>query len=126
MLVEIGEPARTGTPRNMSALSPERIMDPEIGIKEKVASWAANQGPTTILLFAIVYCLYAKTGVVIDRTIDRIERGYSKNAADLKIVAEQHDRTIDKVITQWKDDRELLVDVLRGRRPERSETAENK
>lgn len=103
-------PHRVGASGNMSPLAAESIMNPEVPIRDKVIAWLVNQGATTVLLFAIFWGGYQKAELVIDR----FEQGYTRNAQDLAIAAKQHDDTVDKLIAQWKDDRKLLIDILRG------------
>ena len=93
----------------MSPLSAENIMDKDIGVREKVAAWLAQQGVPTVLLFSILYILCAYGGAAVTR----IESGYERNAKQLMEVSRQRDETLEKLITQWKDDRRLLIDILR-------------
>lgn len=90
-------------------LSPESINDPNVSARDKITSWVANQGATTVLLLGIFLGVYQKGEILIDQ----VERGYVRNADDLLKVAKQRDETIDKLIAQWKDDRRLLIEILR-------------
>lgn len=94
----------------MSPLSAENVLNPDVAFKDKFASWLASQGATTVLLFAIFWAGYAK----IEILIDRVDSGYARNAADLLKVAEQRDQTLERLIAQWKEDRSLLIEILRS------------
>ena len=94
----------------MSPLKAENIMDPDISLKEKAASWIAMQGVPTCLLFAILYVMT----VYGPDALQRIEAGYTRNADLLMQVAKQRDETLEKLIVQWKDDRRLLIEILRS------------
>ena len=103
-------PHRVGASGNMSPLSAESIMNPEVPVRDKIIAWLVNQGAPTVLLFGIFWGGYQK----MDRVIDRFEQGYTRNAEDLAKVSKQHDDTVEKLISQWKDDRKILIEILRG------------
>lgn len=94
----------------MSPLSPENVRNPDVSFWDKFTSWVFTQGTSTILLIAIAFGVYQKG----ESIIDRFDSGYERNAVRLMEVAKQRDETMEKLIAQWKDDRRLLVDILRN------------
>ncbi len=93
----------------MAPLDAKSYRNPEVPIRDKVAAWLLQQGATTVLLFAIAWGVYAKSEAILTR----FESGYERNAVDLRKAAEMYEKTIDNAIQQWKDDRRILIEVLR-------------
>lgn len=76
-------------------------------ITEKLLSWAANQGPATMLLFLLAAMVawgghYAIT-TAIPSHLQEIKSGYRE-------VSEQHDKTVDKLIKSWDSERAILTE----------------
>lgn len=63
-----------------------------------------NQGVATALLALL---LWKADAVVVE-----VQKGYDRNAAELQAIAKQRDETIDKVIAQWREDRDLMLRLL--------------
>ena len=68
----------------------------------KLINYAANQGPTTLLLFLICIGIYFK----VDPAIDKIQKGYDDNASQLN-------STVERILTQQEKDIQRLLDVIR-------------
>lgn len=85
-------------------------MNPDIPWISKVGSFVAQQGVPTALIFLLIYV----GPDAADKAINRIELGHQRNAEKLMEVAKQRDETMEKLIAQWKDDRKLLIEILRG------------
>lgn len=99
----------------MSPLSEDKILDPDTSLTSKIVAWLVNQGPVTVLMFLALY----KSGEGIDRIYD----GYARNAKALQEIAVQRDVTVDKVIAQWREDRDIMIDLLRGIKADVDETS---
>lgn len=112
MAVENIGSARTAKTRRryVSPLSAENIMNPDVSLRDKIGSFVAQQGVATVLLFLLIYV----GPDAAERAVNRIEQGYRNNAEMLLQVAKQRDETMEKLIAQWKDDRRLLVEILRN------------
>lgn len=93
----------------MSPLDARNIRNADVPIRDKVAAWLIQQGVSTVLLFAIAYGVYAKTEVILGR----FESGYERNALELQRAAQSYEKTIETAIMQWKEDRRILIEVLR-------------
>jgi hypothetical protein len=95
----------------MSPLSPEEILNPNVGVKEKLASWAASQGVSTVLLLLIM------AGVWFGRSdiVTQIQNGYDRNAASLEKAVLVVQKQFDRVAEQGEADRKLLIEILRER-----------
>lgn len=94
----------------MSPLSPQEILDPSVGWREKLASWVVQQGVSTVLLLGIF------AGVYVGRTdvIKQIQAGYAENAASLERAVMTMDKQFDRVASQAEKREQLLIEVLRG------------
>lgn len=110
----------TGDAVGMSPLSPESILDPNVDWKSKAMSWLLQQGVPTILLCSIL------AGVYFGRTevIESIQSGYNQNAQDLKKAVDAcvsqgqiMDKQFDRVCQQAEKREQLLIEVLRGKKP---------
>lgn len=93
----------------MSPLDARNIRNSDVPIRDKVVAWLIQQGATTVLLFAIAYGVYAKSEAILGR----FESGYERNAAELQKAAQSYEKTIETAIMQWKEDRRILIEVLR-------------
>lgn len=92
----------------MSPLSPDAILDSSVDWRSKLASWAVQQGVSTILLLAIF------AGVYFGRTdvIRQIQAGYAENAASLERAIQAMDKQFDRVASQAEKREQLLIEVL--------------
>lgn len=93
----------------MSPLDARNIRNSDVPIRDKVVAWLIQQGATTVLLFAIAYGVFAKSEAILGR----FESGYERNAAELQKAAQSYENTIETAIMQWKEDRRILIEVLR-------------
>lgn len=93
----------------MSPLDARNIRNPDVPLRDKVIAWMMQQGVSTILLFAIAYGVYAKSEAILMR----FEDGYERNALELQRAAQSYEKTIEHAIMQWKEDRMILIEVLR-------------
>lgn len=90
-------------------LDARNLRNVDVPIRDKVVAWLIQQGVSTVLLFAITYGVYAKTEVILGR----FESGYQRNAQELQRAAQSYEKTIEQAIMQWKEDRRILIEVLR-------------
>lgn len=93
----------------MSPLDARNITNTDVPIRDKIAAWLIQQGVSTVLLFAITWGVYAKSEAIVGR----FEAGYNRNAIELLRAAQSYEKTIDHAILQWKEDRRILIEVLR-------------
>lgn len=90
-------------------MSPRKLMDSSIPLRERLIESAWEQGPITVAFFLLIGTVFYKA----DAILTRFESGYERNAHQLLKVTEEHKKAIDGVMTQWREDRQLLIDVLR-------------
>lgn len=102
-------PPSTQEPRARERMNAKRMTDSSVPLRERLLEFAMEQGPLTLVFFAAMAGVFYKG----DAILQRIEAGYERNARELLRVTEEHTRSTDAVIKQWKEDRVLLVEILR-------------
>lgn len=85
----------------MSALSADKILNPDVSIQSKVVAWLVNKSDTTILLFILLYGVYVKS----DAMLAAVQAGYDKNAAALE-------KSVDKLIAEKEKDRQFMFSLI--------------
>lgn len=85
----------------MSALSADKILNPDVSIQAKVVAWLVNKSDTTILLFILLYGVYVKS----DAMLAAVQTGYDKNAAALE-------KSVDKLIAEKEKDRQFMFSLI--------------
>lgn len=90
-------------------MSARKALDSSLPLRERLLESAWEQGPITMAFFVMLVGI----GYKMDGWIAKADEGYQRNAAQLQKVAEEHTKTVDKVISQWREDRQILLDVLR-------------
>lgn len=74
-------------------------------ITEKLLSWAANQGPATMLLFLLAAMVawggYYAITTAIPQHLSEIKAGY-------RDVASQHNETVERIASGWERERQVL------------------
>lgn len=74
-------------------------------ITEKLLSWAANQGPATMLLFLLASMVawggYYAVTTAIPQLLKEIKDGYRE-------VSGQHDKTVERIVSAWERERQVL------------------
>lgn len=94
----------------MFAMSPEVLLDPNTSWKAKAVAWLASQGVSTVLLFAILVGVHQSWPGVMDQW----RAGYDQNAKQLESAAEKYAKTVDVVMSQWREDRSLILEMIRS------------
>lgn len=90
-------------------MSAKKMMDASLPLRERLLEFALEQGPLTVVFFICLGGAIYKG----DTILQRIEAGYERNAKDLLKVTEEHTKATGAIIQQWKEDRTLLMEVLR-------------
>lgn len=85
----------------MSALSADKILNPDVSIQSKVVAWLVNKSDTTILLFLLLYGVWVKSDVLLTT----VQAGYDKNAAALE-------KSVDKLIAEKEKDRQFMLSLI--------------
>jgi hypothetical protein len=88
----------------MSALSADKILNPDVSIQAKVTAWLVNKSDTTILLFLLLYGVWVKS----DTMLLSLQQGYDKNAAALE-------KAVDKLIVEKEKDRQFFMALIAAR-----------
>ena len=94
------------------AMSPEQLIDPNTSWKVKIATWMVSQGVSTVLLFSILVGIHQATPDVLLN----LREGYKHNAEDLQKAADKYAGVVDSLVEQWKQDRSLILDIVRSDR----------
>lgn len=85
----------------MSALSADKILNPDVSVQAKVVAWLVNKSDTTILLFLLLYGVWVKSEVLLTS----IQQGYDKNASALE-------KSVDKMIADKEKDRTFIMSLV--------------
>jgi hypothetical protein len=85
----------------MSALSADKILNPDVSIQSKVVAWLVNKSDTTILLFLLLYGVWVKS----DTMLTAVQAGYDKNAAALE-------KSVDKLVQEKEKDRQFMLSLI--------------
>jgi hypothetical protein len=72
-----------------------------------------DQGPITAAFFLLAGSLGWAIIYKGDEVLKRVESGYERNAAELLKVSQEQTKGIEALLRQWREDRALLLDVLR-------------
>ena len=82
-------------------------------MRDKWIDRAWQSGPTTVAFFLILFGGYHKAEVLVDK----IDEGYQRNAAALQEAAKTQSSTVERLLQQGRDDRRVLLDIIRGKTP---------
>lgn len=96
----------------MSALSADKILNPDVSIQAKITAWLVHKSDTTILLFLLLYGVWVKS----DIWLSAVQSGYDKNAAVLE-------KAVERMSAQHEKDRQFMVELLREQRVRPTESA---
>jgi hypothetical protein len=77
--------------------------------RDLIVTWLFNQGASTVILIGILYAVYVKS----DTVISKIDTGYSRNLAEMREITRVQAETVDKIISQWREDRAIYLGLIR-------------
>lgn len=90
-------------------MTPDDLTNPSVSWQAKIATWLANQGTSTVLLFAILWGINQQA----PKMIEAVNRGYEVNAQKLEKAADTYERTTETLLQQMRDDRQMLIELIK-------------
>jgi hypothetical protein len=86
----------------MNALSPDKILSPDVSIWSKVVAWLVQKSDTTVLLFLIVYGVYVRS----DSWLAQLQAGYDRNAKTLE-------QAVERLVEEKEKDRQFIMLLIK-------------
>lgn len=94
-------------------MTTRKLLDGEGPWRQRLLELLFDQGPITAAFFLLAGGLGYAVVYKGDEILRRVESGYERNAEQLLKAAEEQTKSINTLMTQWREDRALLIEVLR-------------